>query len=132
MSDTHKVVYNASNTGLGLTREASYLYNLKRHAGGLSYSNWFCNAKRDDPMLVEVIEELKDAANNGRSELRIAEIPIEYKNCFTIFDHDTEEVVVCNPAELVAYMLRPIDVDSLSEAELRVLMKKSVGILNGE
>ena len=50
------------------------------------------DVKRDDPLLVEVVEELGDMANGDCAKLRIAEIP---KGChYRIEEYDGQESVV--------------------------------------
>ena len=90
-----KVVVNACFGGFGLSHDAIMRYgeianlNLIHVEGEHRYScsyykngikdddNYFCDSdiERDDPLLVQVVEELGEEASGDLSELRIAEVP---------------------------------------------------------
>jgi len=89
-----KVVVNACFGGFGLSHEAIMRYaelsmiNLIRVEGEIlsichyykdvvSEDTYFSpyDLERDDPILVQVVEEMGEAADGDMSELRIADIP---------------------------------------------------------
>lgn len=66
-----KVAINACYGGFGLSEKAFELYKEKAQTD-ISYAN---DIKRDDPILIEVIEELDHEADTCFSNLKIVEIP---------------------------------------------------------
>lgn len=66
-----KVAINACYGGFGLSQKAFELYKEKAQ-NDISYAN---DIKRDDPILIEVIEELNHEADTRFSNLKIVEIP---------------------------------------------------------
>ncbi len=68
-----KIVINTLPDGdFGLSRQAHMIYELR--AGKKCASH---EIRRDDPILVGVVEELGDMANDSLSRLRIVEIPAD-------------------------------------------------------
>ena len=77
-----KVVINRCFGGFGLSDEAIRLYAEKkgiqlgeRHSYGYDEICEKGDIPRDDPVLVEVVEHLGDAANGDYAELKVVEIP---------------------------------------------------------
>ena len=76
-----KVVINTCYGGFGLSNEATELYAAKKgiqlgKLGDYGYENFYVyDVPRDDPVLVEVVEHLGEAANGCCAELKIVEIP---------------------------------------------------------
>ena len=90
-----KVVVNACFGGFGLSHDAimrygelanlNLLYQEGEHRWNSSYYKngvinddnhfWDHDIERDDPILVQVVEEMAEAADGDFSELRIAEVP---------------------------------------------------------
>lgn len=66
-----KIVINACYGGFGLSKEALALFN-ERSGAVVTYD---FNIKRDDPILVEVVEQLGEAADGDYAELKVIEIP---------------------------------------------------------
>lgn len=66
-----KVVINRCYGGFGLSESAFNRYN--EITGGNAKYHW--DIERNDPALVQVVEELGDEANSKFSELVIIEIP---------------------------------------------------------
>jgi hypothetical protein len=68
-----KIVINSCYGGFGLSDEAYELYcDLTGQKLGEIYQS---DIRRDDPMLIKVIEILGEEANGNFSELKIVEIP---------------------------------------------------------
>lgn len=96
-----QVVINTSYGGFGLSDEAIELYgkynNLNLIKQGKSYyidddyRNNFNHRyiKRDDPILIRVVNELGDKANGKYSKLKIVEIPSDVQ--YTIEEYDGDE-----------------------------------------
>mgnify|MGYP003352296402 CR=1 FL=1 len=77
-----KVVINRCHGGFGLSDEAMQMYAAKkgiqlgeRHSYGYDEICEKGDIPRDDPVLVEVVEHLGDAANGDYAELKVVEIP---------------------------------------------------------
>ena len=66
-----KIVINACYGGFGLSKEALALFNER---SGTVFTNDI-QIKRNDPILVEIVEQLGEAANTRFSELQVVEIP---------------------------------------------------------
>ena len=66
-----KIVINNCNGAFGLSKEALALYN-ERSDITVTYD---FNITRNDPILVEVVEQLGEAANSRFAELKVLEIP---------------------------------------------------------
>jgi len=105
-----KIVVNACYGGFGLSHEAIMRYgelanlNLVRVEGEITSichyykdvvddENYFSyyDIERDDPILVQVVEEMGEAANSDMSELRIADVPDDV--IWYIEDYDGVETV---------------------------------------
>ena len=70
-----RVVINACHGGFGLSDAANSRYKL---LAGITDPDWyFTDIERDDPMLIQVIEEYGPLVNDRCSELRIVEIPAD-------------------------------------------------------
>ena len=80
-----KIVINNRHGGFGLSKEALVLFN-ERSGAVVTYD---FNIKRNDPILVEVVEQLGEAANGDYAELRIIEIPDDVQ--WTIEEYDGAE-----------------------------------------
>lgn len=95
-----KVVINCCYGGFGLSDEAIRLYAAKIgiHLGErktYGYDElWYSDIPRNDPVLVEIVEQLGDAANGDYSELKVVEIPdgVEwYVDEYDGFEHIAEK-----------------------------------------
>lgn len=106
-----KIVINKCFGGFGLSEEATLLYGKKKglniivvkdkYMKNLNHyyldekkdGNYFSDRdiKRNDTVLVEVIEELGEKANNAYSELKIVEIPNDVE--WIIEEYDGKEWV---------------------------------------
>lgn len=84
-----KVVINKCWGGFGLSEEAESRYlDLKDI---LDLTNIYSLDIRSDPILVQVVEELGDAANDSYSKLVIVEIPDNVE--WYIHDYDGRETI---------------------------------------
>lgn len=112
-----KIVYNDRFGGFGLSNEAMELYLTKKGftpfykqmycscmlyssepfvKDGSSYKTdgkyyHYSEIERDDPILIEVIEQLGEKANGDYAELKIVEIPDDVK--WEISEYDGNETV---------------------------------------
>lgn len=85
-----RIVINKCYGGFGLSDEAMDLYKAKSGVTkGFRIYDW--HIKRDDPNLVEVIEELGEKANGVCADLKIVEIPDDVK--WVIDEYDGLEQV---------------------------------------
>ena len=67
-----RIVINICYGGFGLSEEAESRY---REITGEYWPMFRWEVKRDDPMLIRVIEELGDKASGKYADLKIVEIP---------------------------------------------------------
>lgn len=70
-----KIVINTCYGGFGLSDEAESAY--KELAGVSDPDWWYRDVDRDDPYLVQVIEQLGERANGSFAELKVVEIPAD-------------------------------------------------------
>ena len=68
-----KVVINRCFGGFGLSDEAMQLYAAKKGIKLEGFYDW--EISRNDPVLVEVVEHLGEAANDWAADLKVVEIP---------------------------------------------------------
>ena len=66
-----KIVINTCYGGFGLSKEALALFN-ERTGTVITYD---IEIKRNDPILVEIVEQLGESANGHLAELKVVEIP---------------------------------------------------------
>jgi hypothetical protein len=68
-----KIVINKCYGGFGLSEMAEALYKERK---GITDPDWhYFDIARDDPVLIELIEQHGDAINGRYADLRIVEIP---------------------------------------------------------
>jgi len=84
----NKVVYNACFGGFGLSDAAKERYAELTGADVSNYHRW--DFTRHDPALVQVVEELGDAASGFCGNLQIAEIE---GSVYRIDEYDGAETV---------------------------------------
>jgi hypothetical protein len=85
-----KIVYNCCYGGFSLSEVAVSRYS---ELSGLSVSEFYDrDIDRDDPLLVQVVEELGQAANGGFAKLYIAEVPSGTK--YRIDEYDGLECIM--------------------------------------
>jgi hypothetical protein len=80
-----KIVINACYGDFGLSKEALALFN-ERSGTTITYR---CSIERNNPILVEIVEQLGEAANTRFSELKVVEIPDDVR--WQIEEHDGNE-----------------------------------------
>ena len=85
-----KIVINNCIGGFGLSPEALAEYN-RRNYGLKEPVEYDWDIKRNDPVLVEVVEAMGSDANDRHSELKIVEVPDNIE--WTIEEYDGEEWV---------------------------------------
>jgi hypothetical protein len=117
-----EVVYNSCYGGFELSDEAFELFNSKRRANNLPEVNYCHKIERHDPYLVEVVKELGVKANGECANLLIDTIDNEYLDLYHIHEYDGKESVVVNPTHLVCSKLRQINIEELSDKEVREKM----------
>jgi hypothetical protein len=66
-----KIVINTCYGGFGLSKEALALYNERSR----TVETYDFLIKRDDPILVEVVEQLGEDASDRFANLKVVEIP---------------------------------------------------------
>ena len=74
-----KIVINACHGGFGLSEKALKMYHAEVNDTDVDYYD----IDRDDPVLVNLVEQLGEEANTRFSQLKIVEIPdgIEWTVC---------------------------------------------------
>jgi hypothetical protein len=80
-----KIVINSCHGGFGLSGPAKELYSQLSGTKDV----WDNDIARDDPFLVQTVEQLGDAANGAYAELRIVEIPADVE--WTVEEYDGSE-----------------------------------------
>jgi hypothetical protein len=72
-----KIVINVCHGGFGLSEEATERY---KQLEGITDLDWWAGSiERDDPRLIQVVEEFGPLVNDRCSELKIVEIPYDVK-----------------------------------------------------
>ena len=87
--ETRKIVINCDYGGFGLSEEAKLLY--EKQSGEQKEDFFEFDLKRDDPILVRIVEELGDKASDSSACLKVVEIPADVK--WGIHDYDGKEWV---------------------------------------
>lgn len=80
-----KIVINTRHGGFGLSKEALALFNERSGA----VATYDFNIKRNDPILVEIVEQLGEAADGDFAELKVIEIPDDVQ--WTVEEYDGAE-----------------------------------------
>jgi hypothetical protein len=82
-----KIIINTCYGGFGLSKEALALFN-ERSGTIIIYEH---DIERNNPILVEIVEQLGEAADGGFAELKVVEIPDDVK--WQIEEYDGNEWV---------------------------------------
>lgn len=117
-----KVAYGRGFGGFELSRQVLHTYNEKRKMEGLEeiYNIKLIESNyRHDPLLIEAIK----SSGNSR-KIGIADIDSKYKNCYEIHEYDGYESVVCDPARLIEYRLRSVNIDELAPQQCYDLLRE--------
>ena len=80
-----KIVINTCHGGFGLSKEALAFYN-ERAGTAIKYED---DIKRNDLILIEIVEQLGEAANGGFAKLKVVKIPDDVE--WTIKEYDGDE-----------------------------------------
>jgi hypothetical protein len=86
-----KIIINTDFGGFGLSQKAFELYKQRAGIENVSKNKWDVDY-RDDPIMVSIVEELGEEADDHFSRLEIREIPDEYD--YDIGEYDGWEHVV--------------------------------------
>ena len=89
LSGNRKVVINVCHGGFGISAEAEQLYLKLSGTPIQAFDTRYL--QRDDPVLIQVIEELGPDASGRYAELKIVEIPAEVN--WIIEEYDGKEWV---------------------------------------
>lgn len=123
------VVYNNRCGRFELSELGLFLYNEKRKADGLSMKkksrpvrNDRYSIDRTDTHLVEVVKELGEKANGEDCKLQVCEIPIEYRECYTIDDYYGLEKIICDPHMLAISKLKNINLNHINDNDCRNIL----------
>jgi|SRR5579872_5179632 len=121
----YKIVYNAVYGGFSLSREAFDVYNKKRLDEKLEpiLQTEISLISRDDPHLIQIVEELGLRANGRYGKLKIQSIPYQYKKCWSIREYDGKESIIFDAVPYIRELLH-CDIDSFNPTETRDLLKK--------
>jgi len=84
-----KVVINRCYGGFGLSEDA--LTEFKNRKGITDSDFWELDIDRDDPVLVQLVEEMGEAVDSRYSELKVVDIPDDVE--WTIMEYDGLEWV---------------------------------------
>jgi hypothetical protein len=120
---TFPVVYNVCYGGYDIPKKVARLYIQKCIAAGVDPAP---HPARDDPILAEAVQQLGDQARSFATYLRVAQVPIEYADCYRIDEYDGMESVVCDPKDLIASKLYDLDVSKLTDPECRAMLEELV------
>jgi len=71
--ETRKIVINCDYGGFGLSEEAKLLY--EKQSGEQKEDFFDFDLRRDDPVLIRIVEELGDKASDSSACLKVVEIP---------------------------------------------------------
>jgi hypothetical protein len=82
-----KIIINTCYGGFGLSEKALALFN-ERSGTVNTYER---DIPRNNPILVEIVEQLGEAADGGHAELKVVEIPDDVK--WQIEEYDGNEWV---------------------------------------
>ena len=90
MSDQHRIVINGAYGGFCLSDHALQEYNLRATR---QVRSKYMDIERDDPVLVQIVEELGPRANGMFAKLRVVGIPAQYTLFYTIQEYDGKESI---------------------------------------
>ena len=85
---TQKIVINACHGGFGISEQAEARY---AQLSGKPHPIYYWDIQRDCPYLVQVVEELGEAAWGDHAELKVVTIPDDVE--WTVHEYDGVEWV---------------------------------------
>lgn len=88
------------------------LFNEKRINNGLDPLNDLNKIERHDELLIETVEEGGKSLNDDFNSYDIEEIPIEYKDIYSITYNGGNEIIECDFKDLLIYKYQNLDVDN--------------------
>jgi len=124
-----KVIYNNCYGGFGLSEIGLKLYNEKRRRSNLSPITFGNKIVRDDPLLVEVVEELGIEASGDFAKLEVMIIDDVYSRYYEINGYDGKETVICKTEKLVKQILREVKLDNLTDEQCRSVLKNMIELV---
>ena len=98
IEDTIGVLINNCYGGFKISEKALDLYNKKKSELDSNHKPITENCiDRDDPILVEIYNELqKDFNGANYSNIIVENIPKKYKKCYNIHNYDGQETILIN------------------------------------
>jgi hypothetical protein len=108
-----EVVYNHCFGGFSLSVEGLEYYNNLRGPDYEPHGRNGRDISRTDAHLIQTVKDLGSARASGKhAKLSIATIPVAYKDCYWLHDHDGNESVECDPKALIRQRLLDYSLDS--------------------
>lgn len=92
MTSRIPVMFNACFGGFGLSDAAMTAYRERCPDAGADLDSW--GILRHDAVMVEIVRELGDAANDRYAKIRLQRIPAQFVNFYQIDEYDGMETVV--------------------------------------
>jgi len=85
-------MYNACYGGFGLSEAAMEAYRARCPDVDPELSEYAIS--RHDPVMVEIVKELGEAASDRYAKIRFRRVPVQYKDFYQIREYDGLESVV--------------------------------------
>lgn len=123
-----KVVYNICYGGFGLNAAGLARYN---ELSGNSEHHSF-GIRRDDPHLVQVVEEMGKECWDKCAKLAVEEIPEIYRDVFEINEYDGMEGVECNVDKLVASKIKKAELDTFTPEDALKFLQELQQLIKSE
>lgn len=111
-----KVLINRCYGGFSISDEAKNLY--KERSGVNGYVSSYCDELRDDPILINIVEELGERANGSASKLMVVDVPGHYQ--YQIEDYDGIETIhLCIDEDYLRKLIRLGNEDDIVKYVMR-------------
>ncbi len=112
--DEYRVVYNSIYGGFRLSKEGIDEYN--KRTGRTEKHDFGIN--RDDPILIQLVEEMGDRINDKYSKLKIISFPVKYKDFLDWDEYDGKESVIIAHDKYLIYNIKcTIDNQNIIDTE---------------